>query len=342
MTVWALGAAAGALLVAMVDTLVVWLLVEPHTLGPLYLIPLAAITVALVVWVVAAGGWMVWQVPMHTYIQTQISAQIKFGRNSVWWWLVPVANLVVPPMAVRQISAASRPDNRPAPITLVWWIGWVATPLSLILALTFGGPNRILLMAPVMGIGAVTAILAARVVLSIANASPAGIDRSQVTNRVRTLHLVVATLTSVLLFAVGSGFVFVMVEVAQDAMPAYGSQAGFEVGTCFDEPFLGDPDDVDCTEPHDAEVYSVLTYPAEAYPGDDDLWSWADGRCLLEFERTTGEEWVESDLDYWWFYPSESSWEDGDRTIQCYLVHFSGAKLVGSMLSGSEEPQSNA
>jgi hypothetical protein len=324
------------------DMLIVWFLVEPDTWDPLYLIPLAATTAALVSWAVAAGAWMVWQFQLHTYLEATTQTHLRFGRNSVWWWLAPVANLVVPPIAVRQLSVASRPDERPAPITLVWWIGWVATALGLILALSLGRSNRILLMVPVVGIAAVTALLAATVVSSITNSTQAQVEAAPVMDRVRPLHLLIATMTSAFLVALGSGYVFLMVQLASNPWLVAGGQPGFEVGTCFNEPFFDDVYEVDCGQPHDAEVYSVLTYPAEAYPGDDVLWNWADSRCLPEFERATGQEWVESDLDYWWFYPSETSWGEGDRTVQCYLVHLSGAQLIGSMISGSAEPESNA
>ena len=106
-------------------------------------------------------------------------------------------------------------------------------------------------------------------------------------------------------------------------------------GDCFDFPAdsvfddeiasWGDRDTAlasrDCSEYHDFEAYSVSTVgdPSDdVYPGDDDLYDQIDTRCATTFSAYVGSAYEDSEVDYGYFYPSESSWADGDREAVCF------------------------
>jgi len=133
-------------------------------------------------------------------------------------------------------------------------------------------------------------------------------------------------------FAVVLGGMLLAV-VACDQLP--GSAADLAVGDCFNEPAA--TDDITevqrrpCAEAHDAEVFAVLTWDRDTYPIDLSLDSFIDEQCLPIFESFTGTAFdSQTDLTVGWFYPSRSSWDDGDREITCYLVRPDGEDLVGS------------
>jgi hypothetical protein len=112
-----------------------------------------------------------------------------------------------------------------------------------------------------------------------------------------------------------------------------------EVGDCGDF-----PPDADlylsvtvhpCDTPHDFEVYDVRDMPDGPdadYPGDDAVLGFADQGCLAAFEGYVGVAWDDSpDLTYTYLYPSEETWDEGDREVLCTLTHVDeGTQLVGS------------
>lgn len=119
---------------------------------------------------------------------------------------------------------------------------------------------------------------------------------------------------------------------------ACGQQSVFSlpVGTCFDDQADGEISsvpEVDCSEPHDNEVFALIEYTdAETYPGTDQMSTIANELCLAQFEGYVGLNFESSALDVFPIFPTEESWnEDDDREIICALYNADLSKLTGSM-----------
>ena len=91
-----------------------------------------------------------------------------------------------------------------------------------------------------------------------------------------------------------------------------------------------------CDELHDNEVYLTVelesrTYPADApYPGDEATYALAEGSCAGYFETWVGASVYDTSLYYFPFYPSESSWGQGDREVVC-LAYDTEGQVTGSL-----------
>jgi hypothetical protein len=113
-----------------------------------------------------------------------------------------------------------------------------------------------------------------------------------------------------------------------------GSVFSLDVGDCFDLPSsveVSDVDKVDCSEPHDHEVYRLFDVPNGSYPGDALLDESASDGCFDSFSSYVGRGYPSSSLDVTWLRPTSESWDQGDREIVCILYDFDYDKLVGSM-----------
>ena len=122
-----------------------------------------------------------------------------------------------------------------------------------------------------------------------------------------------------------------------------------EAGQCFNSYLTALADNqfqklttiVDCTGPHDGEVYFQIFHPAEAgepYPGSAEMLAWAQQHCYEQFEGFVGQEYEQSELDIGILHPSDETWSDPvgrHREVTCYLEAWRGGRLLGSMrLSG--------
>lgn len=76
---------------------------------------------------------------------------------------------------------------------------------------------------------------------------------------------------------------------------------------------------VPCTEEHDGQVYAAVEAPEGDFPGTTELQTDAEEFCVPEFETFVGVTYEESVLDYYPFYPTTASWDQGDREIQCVV-----------------------
>ncbi|MBS5103017.1 MAG: septum formation family protein [Rothia mucilaginosa] len=105
--------------------------------------------------------------------------------------------------------------------------------------------------------------------------------------------------------------------------------ADLEVGHCFQDWTEGDTQllAVDCSSPHDNEVYYVAELTDDDLPSENDLENRSLGLCLASFEPYVGALVDETTLDYGWLFPSDESWSEGDRDIVCYLFAKDGSKL---------------
>ncbi|HEX7222637.1 MAG TPA: septum formation family protein [Candidatus Limnocylindrales bacterium] len=95
------------------------------------------------------------------------------------------------------------------------------------------------------------------------------------------------------------------------------------VGDCFNIPTATSIQTVEkqpCTESHNAEVIFVGDHDGTTYPISLTLDSYIEDNCVPAFETYVGRS-IDSDpeLSVGYFYPSRDGWDDGDRTITCYI-----------------------
>ncbi|MFJ4255184.1 septum formation family protein [Microbacterium sp. NPDC090003] len=101
-----------------------------------------------------------------------------------------------------------------------------------------------------------------------------------------------------------------------------------EVGDCLPEGLDGEEflevTTVPCDGPHLDEIYYEFTLPDGDFPGEDALADAAIRECEPEFEDFADIAYEDSELDYWWLTPTETSWAGGDRTMQCLIYSYDG------------------
>jgi len=119
---------------------------------------------------------------------------------------------------------------------------------------------------------------------------------------------------------------------------ACGQQSVFSlpIGTCFDDQADGEISsvpEVDCSEPHDNEVFALIEYTeTTTYPGADQMSAISEELCITQFEEYVGLDYQSSALAVFPIFPTEESWnEDEDREIICALYNVDLSKLTGSM-----------
>jgi hypothetical protein len=114
-----------------------------------------------------------------------------------------------------------------------------------------------------------------------------------------------------------------------------GNVFSLEVGTCFDDPDnfneVSDVPEVECSEPHDNEVYYLFDLPDGSFPGSAAVDTAADEGCFAAFQPYVGIDYVNSILWYSYLTPTSGSWDQGDREVVCFLWHGELQKLEGSM-----------
>ena len=104
-----------------------------------------------------------------------------------------------------------------------------------------------------------------------------------------------------------------------------------EVGECYieGEPFRV----VDCSTPHDGEVFAAYEMPDTAglpYPGEAAVKVVAQRECKRRFEEYVGARLRFSELLMFYVYPSPGTWSAGQRTISC-LAQLQTGKLRESV-----------
>ncbi|HKJ56382.1 MAG TPA: septum formation family protein [Nitriliruptoraceae bacterium] len=147
-----------------------------------------------------------------------------------------------------------------------------------------------------------------------------------------------STWTVVVIVVIGLSLVASLVLLAWNLWGSRPVAAVFEVGQCADDVvFDGSPVteviDVDCSQVHQVEVYALVGMPGDGpYPGDEEV----DGRAAQLCRTAASAELV--GLDPGWqlkaLRPSVDSWDQGDRTVTCFLTRASGNKTAGSITSG--------
>ena len=88
---------------------------------------------------------------------------------------------------------------------------------------------------------------------------------------------------------------------------------------------------VDCSEPHDSEVFARTDTTGDVFPGNDALETELANFCRGEvFTQFMGIAYADSMYDTSGYYPSTSSWESGDRELLC-TVWDPNAQVTGTL-----------
>jgi len=92
---------------------------------------------------------------------------------------------------------------------------------------------------------------------------------------------------------------------------------------------------ISCDEPHDHQIYHLLTYPAphpSIYPGDDVMNEFAVQSCYRQFEQWVGNDYETSELEIGVITPPQTNFEHDVaryRSIHCWVERFDGEPLTG-------------
>jgi len=90
------------------------------------------------------------------------------------------------------------------------------------------------------------------------------------------------------------------------------------VGECFDD---GDEEDEvvrqPCTVAHDGEIIGNATLPEGPWPGEDGIEESADRACTPLFTKYVGKSPSSSELEPYFWTPTEDLWNDEDRLVVC-------------------------
>jgi hypothetical protein len=73
----------------------------------------------------------------------------------------------------------------------------------------------------------------------------------------------------------------------------------------------------DCDKPHDSEIFAAVTMDEGDYPGESETATIADEECFDEFEDFIGAPFDGVVYTYSTLYPTQGSWDVGDREILC-------------------------
>jgi hypothetical protein len=119
-------------------------------------------------------------------------------------------------------------------------------------------------------------------------------------------------------------------------------------GDCFDIPGaaqIGDIAVLDCSTPHDAEVFAAgpvtdllasasVSAGLPAYPGDTWFGTWVASNCggVAEGRYLGGDP--RTNLTVGYFYPDADAWLHGERQVTCYLHTIDGSQFTGPLAGG--------
>jgi len=100
-------------------------------------------------------------------------------------------------------------------------------------------------------------------------------------------------------------------------------------GDCFDDQRMADSQYayawvVDCSVPHDSEVFFVGDVTATSYPSDDEWTADEKQLCHPAFQDYVGISFDDSVLDLGYVYPGEDEWNSGTHTLMCFAQDEAG------------------
>jgi hypothetical protein len=88
---------------------------------------------------------------------------------------------------------------------------------------------------------------------------------------------------------------------------------------------------VECSEPHDSEVFARSDSTSASFPGDaalsDELTTFCTGDAFTDF---VGIPYFDSIYETSGYFPTEGSWGDGDRELLCTIWDPAG-QVTGSL-----------
>lgn len=88
---------------------------------------------------------------------------------------------------------------------------------------------------------------------------------------------------------------------------------------------------VECSEPHDSEVYALTDTTTADFPGDAALSAELDAFCQGEaFTEFVGIPYADSMYNTSGYFPSDESWAAGDRELLCTIYDPNG-RVTGSL-----------
>ncbi len=107
------------------------------------------------------------------------------------------------------------------------------------------------------------------------------------------------------------------------------------VGDCFNvadpnSQFVDDVTLLECTEPHQFEMFFVGDLPDGPFPSGDEVTVWLQANCFPAFADYVGIESQNSQLDLLPITPTEDGWNEGDHSVQCALTDLESPELTGS------------
>lgn len=118
-----------------------------------------------------------------------------------------------------------------------------------------------------------------------------------------------------------------------------GNVFSLDVGTCFDdvEEFseegsgeVADVPIVECSEPHDNQVFAKFDLPDGDFPGQAGVQASAEDGCIERFEDFVGLAYADSRYVASSLTPTDQTWGDGDREVVCFLYDIDLQKLEGT------------
>ena len=123
-----------------------------------------------------------------------------------------------------------------------------------------------------------------------------------------------------------------------------------QVGDCFNETDdgdaggtdsdgtrqVGDVEVVDCSAPHEHEVYSNHQIAQSTFPDRDTMKSEAETACVTAFETYVGVPLDQSRYSANYLTPSEGSWSQSDHTITCTIVNKDYSPITGSLRGAAQ------
>lgn len=150
----------------------------------------------------------------------------------------------------------------------------------------------------------------------------------------------------IILAVIGLIVVVGVAYVALNRDSLTGAVDALAVGDCIDEPAedatITEVQHRPCNQPHDGEVFAVLTHPAgsdEPYPVVSGFDDYIQENCIPLWETYTGRTWAtDTELDVSFLHPTITGWGEGDRGFSCYTTKYGGGKLIASVKNIGSSP----
>ncbi len=133
----------------------------------------------------------------------------------------------------------------------------------------------------------------------------------------------------------GSGVIEISPTAPASALPLPREgvpPADFQLGDCFKDfdPEALKSSVVACDTGHSAQLVAIYRYPSgDSYPGAETLRAKALEACQAAKLAPAANDFT---LNFQRAYPSSSSWESGDRRVDCYITTPGGNVITASVL----------